>query len=158
MKEQSLDIEVAAVGVSMQTQAGSGKDLTNITLQTHFPSDISSDDMDEQLDKLAGSLERQRVIGEIPAIIESIAKHNKSIDNILSDIDRIDTKAQKDWDKSGRSGSVKLSNANHKHREETANTIKHWRDMLDIEEKKLAIALETRGTINVQQVKVAKTA
>jgi len=153
-----MSSEVAAVGVSMKSIAGSGKDGTEIVLQTHFPSDLSSDEMDFHLDKLAGRLDRQRQIGEIPAIREQIAMCLKSIKAIEDDTERLDRGAQKDWEDSGRTGKVQFSKANQKQREEIALNLKGWKDKLADAEARLNKALELLNEGEVEQVRAAQTA
>jgi hypothetical protein len=150
--------EVSAIGVSMKSIAGSGKDGTEIVLQTHFPSDLTPDQMDWHLDKLAGRLDRQRTIGEIPALIESVEHCKKSIRNIEEDTERLDRSSQKDWEDSGRSGKVQFSKANQKQREEIALNLKGWKDRLAEAQNKLSIATGLLNEGKVEQVKAAQTA
>lgn len=132
--------QAPAVGVSLKSICGSGKDGVEMVFQTHFPSSLSAEEMDLLLDKYAKRLERQRLIGEIPEIKEGIARHKKSIKDIEDGIVRIDRQQQLDWEKSGRSGQAKLSAANQKQREESSINLKGWREGLEKLEAKLAEA------------------
>jgi hypothetical protein len=154
-KEVKTSDEVAAVGVSMKSIAGSGKDGVEIAVQTHFPLDLTEDQMDGYLDLLSGRLARQRVVGEIPALEEAIEKHYDDIKQIKTDTARIDAQHKKDWAASGRKGPVKLTNSNVKQREAVMANIETYEEKVAILEKKLEEALAVRDTLREETTNVA---
>jgi hypothetical protein len=155
MSEETVRTVVDYASVSLTTAAGSGPDQTNLVIQTHMPMDWSESEMDWFLDKLSARLARQRIVGDIPKHQGDIKHCKKAINNIESDIARLDSNQQIDWDKSGRSGTVKLSAANQKAREDTALTLKQWKERLVDSERLLAEAYQL---LNEQSGKAAKTA
>jgi hypothetical protein len=149
--------DVAAVGVSMKSIAGSGKDGVEIAVQTHFPLDLSAEEMDENLDILAGRLARQRVIGEIPAYLEAIEKHEQDIYQIKKDTAAITERKKKDWKESGRSGPMKLSANSKREFNAIEQNLETYEEKLAILKVKLAEAISVRDGLEagVEQRNVA---
>jgi hypothetical protein len=156
MSQETEKTMVDYASVSFTTMAGSGPDQTNIVVQTHIDVTQDAGDIDNQLDMISARLERQRVIGEIPARAENIERMTSQIKQMESDTKRLDKEAQADWQKSGRSGDFKLSKANQKNRDEVEINVKNLKDRIKDEQNKLEYAIEVRdGKLKVKAVKTA---
>lgn len=142
--------------VSMTTQVGSGPDATNLVVQSHVDITRSGEDIDVDLDKLAQRLERQRVIGEIPAFVENIERCKSQIRKMNEDMQRLDGDFAEKWKKSGKTGDPKDSPQNAKHRKEVLLNIKTLEDSIQENENKLSFAIEVRdGKTDIKAVKTA---
>jgi hypothetical protein len=152
---ESKKTMVDYASVSMTTVAGSGPDATNIVVQMSLDVTQPQDVIDAALDKWADSLDRQRIIGEIPAYMENIDRAKRQISQMEDDRDRLDKQAQKDWEKSGRNGKVKHSPANEKNRIEVALNIKKLQEQIQENIKKLDFAMELKNGKKGKAVKSA---
>ena len=142
--------------VSMTTQVGSGPDAVNLVVQSHVDVTRSGEDIDVDLDKIAQRLERQRVIGEIPAYVENIERCQGQIDQMEKDLKRLDASFDEKWKKSGKQGDPKDSPANAKHRTEVLLNVKNLEESIQVNQNKLSFAIEVRdGKTDIKATKTA---
>jgi len=147
-----------AMGISIKGIVGSGKDGSELAMSTYVDASLPREEIDHMLDKIMFCVQRQRIVGDIPFLVEQINHCEKSINSITEAIARDDRIAESQWEKQGKHGNVKLKQAEKQRRDQQLVDLNGWQTDLEGYQKKLKEAEVLLAEGEVEQGKAVKSA
>ena len=98
--------ELPAIGISFKAVPANDRE---IVFQTHVAQDVSKEELNGLLDRLADACERQGAKVALVQLRKELEKHEKHVRQMGEDLVRIDEKARDEWEKSSRRGPYTMS-------------------------------------------------
>lgn len=133
MTEGTAPITTApALGLSLQVQLSQ---KCTLVFQTHVD---ATENPNATLDKMANAADRLTARYELKEKRALLEQNEQGLKHMTEDLLRIDTRTRAEYDKSGKKGEQKLSNAQAADREKVQLGIERTKERVDIMRKELA--------------------